>query len=45
MKVPVDQILNLQGMKILDFQDVEDMGIIITTEKNVNYCICPAQKC
>jgi len=28
MKVPVDQILNLQGMKILDFQDVEDMGFI-----------------
>jgi|GEM_PF-2532429 hypothetical protein len=29
MKIPVVQILNLPEVKILDFQEVEEMGIII----------------
>jgi hypothetical protein len=30
MKIPVVQILNLPEVKILDFQEVEEMGVIIT---------------
>jgi hypothetical protein len=29
MKIPVVQILNLPEVEILDFQEVEEMGIII----------------
>jgi hypothetical protein len=29
MKIPVVQILNLPEVKILDFQEVEEMGVII----------------
>jgi len=29
MKIPVVQILNLPEVKILDFQEVEEIGIII----------------
>ncbi|MBD2492092.1 ISL3 family transposase [Aulosira sp. FACHB-615] len=41
MKFPVEQILNLPETKVLDCQEVEGAGIIITIEKAVNYCTCP----
>ncbi|MBD2695261.1 ISL3 family transposase [Anabaena catenula] len=41
MKFPVEQILNLPEMKVLDCQEVEGAGIIITIEKAVNHCNCP----
>jgi transposase len=41
MKFPVEQILNLPEMKVLDCQEVEGAGIIITIEKAVNHCSCP----
>lgn len=41
MKFPVEQILNLPDMKVLDFQEIEGEEIIITIEKGVNYSTCP----
>lgn len=41
MKFPVEQILNLPDMKVLDFQEIEGEEIIITIEKGVNYSACP----
>nr|AAA21547.1 transposase [Nostoc sp. PCC 7120 = FACHB-418] len=41
MKFPVEQILNLPDMKVLDFQELEGEEIIITIEKSVNYSTCP----
>jgi transposase len=41
MKVPVDQILNLPDMEVLDFQEIEGEEIIITVEKGVKYSTCP----
>jgi transposase len=48
MKFPVEQILNLPEMKVLDClrvasrrEEVEGAGIIITIEKAVNHCTCP----
>lgn len=41
MKFPVEQILNLSEMKVLDFQQIEGIEIVITIEKDVNYCSCP----
>jgi len=35
-------ILDLPEMKVLTFQEVEEIGIIITIEKNANYCPCPS---
>ncbi len=40
MKFPVEQILNLPDMKVLDFQELEGEEIIITIEKSVNYSTC-----
>jgi transposase len=40
MKFPVEQILNLPDMKVLDFQEIEGGEIIITIEKSVNYSTC-----
>jgi transposase len=40
MKFSVDQILNLPDMKVLDFQEIEGAGIIITIEKAANYSNC-----
>ena len=40
MKFSVDQILNLPEMKVLDFQEIEGAGIIITIEKAANYSTC-----
>ena len=46
MKFPVEEILNLPDMKVLDCQEIEGMGIVITIEKSVNYSTCPScQKC
>ena len=42
MKFPVEQILNLPEMKVLDCQEIEGMGIVITIEKSVNYSTCPS---
>ena len=42
MKFPVEEILNLPEMKVLDCQEIEGIGIVITIEKSVNYCSCPA---
>jgi len=41
MKFPVEQILNLPEMKVLDFQELVGAGIIITIEKAVNHSTCP----
>ncbi|BAZ37775.1 transposase [Calothrix sp. NIES-4101] len=41
MKFPVEQILNLPDMKVLDFQEIEGGEIIITIEKDVKYSTCP----
>ena len=41
MKFNVEEILNLPDMKVLDCQDIEGIGIVITIEKSVNYCSCP----
>lgn len=41
MKFPVEQILNLPDMKVLDFQEIEGEEIIITVEKEVKYSTCP----
>ncbi|BDI17707.1 ISL3 family transposase [Nostoc cf. commune SO-36] len=42
MKFPVEQILNLPEMKVLDCQEIEGIGIVITIEKYVNYSACPS---
>jgi transposase len=42
MKFPVEQILNLPEMQVLDFQELEGEEIIITIEKRVNYSTCPS---
>ncbi len=42
MKFPVEQILNLPDMKVLDFQEIEGEEIIITIEKGVSYSACPS---
>lgn len=44
MKFPVEEILNLPDMKVLDCQEIEGMGIVITIEKSVNYSTCPSCK-
>jgi len=41
MKFPVEEILNLPDMKVLDCQEIEGIGIVITIEKSINYCSCP----
>ena len=42
MKFAVEEILHLSAMKVLDCQDIEGMGIVITIEKYFNYCSCPS---
>lgn len=42
IKFPVEEILNLPEMKVLDCQEIEGIGIVITIEKSVNYCSCPS---
>jgi transposase len=41
MKFIVDEILNLPDMKVLDCQEIEGIGMVITIEKSVKYCTCP----
>lgn len=41
MKFSIDEILNLPEMKVLDFQEIEGAGIIITIEKAVDNYTCP----
>ncbi len=49
MKFPVEEILNLPDMKVLDFlrvasrrEEIEGIGIVISIEKYINYCNCPS---
>ena len=41
MRFPVEQILNLPGMKVLSFQSIDGLGLIIEIEAAINYCTCP----
>ncbi|MEA5504617.1 hypothetical protein VB735_16160 [Halotia wernerae UHCC 0503] len=41
MKFPVEQIINLAGMKVLNCHEIEGMGLIIEIEKNAKSCTCP----
>jgi len=41
MRFPVEQILNLPGMKVLSCQEIDGLGLIIEIEAAVNYCTCP----
>ena len=41
MKFAVEEILHLSAMKVLDCQDIEGMGIVITIEKCLHDCNCP----
>ena len=40
MRFPVEQILDLPGMKVLGCQEIEGLGLIIEIEAAVNYCTC-----
>lgn len=42
MKFSVEPLLNLPEMKVLDFQQIEGIGVVITIEKDINYCSCPS---
>ena len=42
MKFSVEQILNIPGTKVLDCQEIEGIGIVVTIEKSVNYSTCPS---
>jgi hypothetical protein len=37
MKFPVEEILNLPEMKVLDCQEVEGIGIVITIDLNADF--------
>jgi transposase len=41
MKFPVEQMINLPGMKVLNCHEIEGMGLIIEIEKIAKYCTCP----
>lgn len=41
MRFPVEQILNLPGMKVLSCQEVEGLGVIIEIAAAVQSCTCP----
>ena len=40
MRFPVEQILNLPGMKVLSCQEIDGLGLIIEIEAKVKYCNC-----
>jgi transposase len=40
MRFPVEQIINLPGMKVLSCQSIDGLGIIIEIEAEVKYCNC-----
>ena len=40
MRFPVEQILDLPGMKVLGCQEIEGLGLIIEIEAAINYCTC-----
>ena len=40
MRFPVEQILNLPGMKVLSCQEIEGLGLIIEIEASVKHCTC-----
>jgi transposase len=41
MRFPVEQILNLPGMKVLSCHEIDGLGLIIEIEAEVKYCTCP----
>lgn len=41
MKFPVEKMLNLTAMKVLNCHEIEGMGLIIEIEKIAKYCTCP----
>ncbi|MBA3923427.1 MAG: ISL3 family transposase [Nostocaceae cyanobacterium] len=41
MKFPVEQILNLPGMKVLGCEEVEGMGLVIEIETDMRCSTCP----
>lgn len=41
MKFSVEQILNLTGIKVLNCQEIEGLGLIIEIQANSKYCTCP----
>ena len=41
MKFPVEQILDLPGMKVLSCQDIEGFGLIIEIQADSKSCTCP----
>ena len=42
MKFPVEQILNLPGMKVLNCQEIEGLGFIVEIEADCSCCTCPS---
>ena len=41
MKFSIKQILNLPGIKVLNCQEIEGLGLIIEIQADSKYCICP----
>ncbi len=41
MRFPIEKIINLPGMKVLNCHEIEGIGLIIEIEKIVKYCTCP----
>jgi transposase len=42
MKFPLEQILNLPGMRVLSCQPIDGLGIILEIAAEVKYCTCPS---
>lgn len=42
MRFPVEQVLNLPGMKVLSCQEIDGLGMIIEIEAEVKYSTCPS---
>lgn len=42
MRFPIEEILNLPGMKVLSCQEIEGLGLVIEIEAQVKYCTCPS---
>ncbi len=41
MRFPIEKIINLPGMKVLNCHEIEGIGLIIEIEKMVKFCTCP----
>lgn len=42
MRFPLEQILNLPRMKVLNFQSIDGLGIVLEIVAEVKYCTCPS---